>query len=245
MRISEFAVAAGVSPRTIRYYVVEGLLPPPDGLGLGAMYGPGHADRLRLILRLKDDYLPLREIRRVLTGLDDDAVRRRLEEIDASEPVASSPLPAPAVGQTDLGAMRFRGKRLEGERSGGVRESSGPGDSAADYLARLGAPTAPASPVRSGSVPAAPTPQPAAPDGDYAGYTLPGARFGLGQAVPAEPFPPPAPPGVGEADADPAAESWMRLSVSDDVELLIRSGAYHRLRDRVEWLLGWARAIFR
>lgn len=242
MRISEFAAAAGVSPRTIRYYVVEGLLPPPDGLGLGAMYGPGHADRLRLILRLKDDYLPLREIRRVLTGLDDDAVRRRLEEMDDSEPVASSPLPAPAVGQTDPGAMRFRGKRLEANRSDAVGESSGIRDSAADYLARLGSP---APSVRTGSVPAAPMLQPAALDGDYAGYTLPGARFGLGRAVPSEPVPPPAPPGVGEADADPAAESWMRLRVSDDVELLIRSGAYHRLRDRVEWLLGWARAIFR
>ena len=50
---------AGVSPRTVRYYIQQGLLPPPDRAGPGATYGQGHVDRLLLILRLKDQHLPL------------------------------------------------------------------------------------------------------------------------------------------------------------------------------------------
>lgn len=67
--IGELAEAAGVTPRTIRYYTAEGLLPPPDARGKYALYGPEHLLRLRLIARLKEAYLPLGEIRARLAGL--------------------------------------------------------------------------------------------------------------------------------------------------------------------------------
>lgn len=64
--LAELADRAGVSPRTIRYYIQEGLLPSPEARGPGAHYGPEHLDTLRIIKRLQYDHLPLAEIRRLL-----------------------------------------------------------------------------------------------------------------------------------------------------------------------------------
>lgn len=52
MSLTELTAAADVSVRTVRYYIGEGLLPPPEGAGPGSSYGRGHLDRLRLIQRL-------------------------------------------------------------------------------------------------------------------------------------------------------------------------------------------------
>jgi DNA-binding transcriptional MerR regulator len=66
--IGELADEAGVSTRTIRYYVSEGLLPPPAGGGPNSRYTDAHRDQLETIGRLKAQYLPLKEIRRRLIG---------------------------------------------------------------------------------------------------------------------------------------------------------------------------------
>ena len=66
--IGELAEEAGVSTRTIRYYVSEGLLPPPVGAGPNSRYTDAHLSQLGIIGRLKEQYLPLREIRRRLIG---------------------------------------------------------------------------------------------------------------------------------------------------------------------------------
>ncbi len=65
---------AGVSPRTVRYYIQQGLLPPPERAGPGATYTTDHKLRLQLILRLKDEHLPLAEIRSRIVGLSEEAV---------------------------------------------------------------------------------------------------------------------------------------------------------------------------
>lgn len=70
--LSELANRAGVSPRTIRYYIQEGLLPSPETKGPGAHYGQEHVDRLQIIKRLQQQYLPLVEIRRLLKEAGDD-----------------------------------------------------------------------------------------------------------------------------------------------------------------------------
>lgn len=72
--IGELAEEAGVSTRTIRYYVSEGLLPPPAGSGPHSRYTEAHRERLETIGRLKAQYLPLKEIRRRLVGLGPDAL---------------------------------------------------------------------------------------------------------------------------------------------------------------------------
>jgi len=48
--IDELANLGGVSRRTVRYYVQEGLLPAPLGVGRGRHYDQSHLDRL---LRVK------------------------------------------------------------------------------------------------------------------------------------------------------------------------------------------------
>src|SRR5688572_29806074 len=115
--LAELAEAAGVSIRTVRYYIAEGLLPPPEGAGPRSAYTAGHLDRLRLIGRLKDAYLPLREIRRRLDGLDGAAVRDLLSRLGSGT------------------GVRRRGAGDEGAEP--AVTGSTPPDSAADYLTRV------------------------------------------------------------------------------------------------------------
>jgi DNA-binding transcriptional MerR regulator len=64
--IEDLAELGGVTRRTIRYYVQEGLLPAPLGVGRGRHYGPEHLDRLVHVKSLQEQGLPLSEIRRRL-----------------------------------------------------------------------------------------------------------------------------------------------------------------------------------
>ncbi len=89
--IGELAKAGQVTPRTVRYYVAEQLLSAPAGGGRAATYTSEHLDRLRLIKILKDEYLPLHEIRILISGLDYEAVLELLAEKQQSE---SSPAPS-------------------------------------------------------------------------------------------------------------------------------------------------------
>jgi len=61
--------AVDVTPRTVRYYIQQGLLPPADGAGQSASYNSGHLARLQLIKRLQATHLPLAEIRAKLDAL--------------------------------------------------------------------------------------------------------------------------------------------------------------------------------
>ncbi len=88
--LTELSDRAGVTPRTVRYYVQQGLLPSPGMRGPGARYDGRHLDRLNLIKRLQREHLPLAEIRRRLEALDDSAVRRLVQA--KPEPPASSAL---------------------------------------------------------------------------------------------------------------------------------------------------------
>ena len=72
--LQDLADLTGLTPRTIRFYVAQGLLPSPGRVGPGATYGSGHLARLRLIRQLQREHLPLAEIRARLESLDDAAV---------------------------------------------------------------------------------------------------------------------------------------------------------------------------
>lgn len=65
--VGELAEVAGVSRRTVRYYVQEGLLPPPTGLGRGAYYGPEHLQRLLRVKAMQEQGMSLEEIWRALS----------------------------------------------------------------------------------------------------------------------------------------------------------------------------------
>lgn len=79
--IGELAELAGVTPRTIRYYTSEGLLPPPDTQGKYARYNHDHLERLQLIAQLKSAYLPLHKIRARIERLDSAGVHAMLNEL--------------------------------------------------------------------------------------------------------------------------------------------------------------------
>ena len=89
--IAELADLAGVTPRTIRYYLAQGLLPSAGQTGPGTRYSEGHLARLRVIRILQAEHLPLAEIRRRLADLDDDQILA-LAEQDAPAPPPDSAL---------------------------------------------------------------------------------------------------------------------------------------------------------
>lgn len=84
--IADLARLADVTPRTIRYYVSQGLLPSPEVAGPATRYGEGHLLRLRLIRRLQRDHLPLSEIRGRLERMGDAEVQAALD-VDGLSPV--------------------------------------------------------------------------------------------------------------------------------------------------------------
>ena len=72
----------GVSPRTVYFYIQQGLLPPADGAGRGARYSQVHRDRLRLIRQLQDQFLPLAEIRKQIEGLSQNELTQLAERAE-------------------------------------------------------------------------------------------------------------------------------------------------------------------
>jgi DNA-binding transcriptional MerR regulator len=72
-KIDELAKAAGVSPRTVRYYVQRGLLRAPEFKGRDTVYTGEHLLRLRGIKVLQERFLPL------------DAIQAELERLSARE----------------------------------------------------------------------------------------------------------------------------------------------------------------
>ncbi len=77
--IGDLAEAAGVSRRTVRFYVQRELLPAPDGLGRGARYTDAHLARLLQIKGWQEQGIPLDEIRTRLSGAIRQAETRRGE----------------------------------------------------------------------------------------------------------------------------------------------------------------------
>jgi DNA-binding transcriptional MerR regulator len=66
--VEELAERAGVSRRTVRYYVQRGLLPPPLGLGRGNHYTEAHLVTLVRVRELQEEGVPLEAIAARLQG---------------------------------------------------------------------------------------------------------------------------------------------------------------------------------
>jgi len=80
MTIEELAERTHTSPRTIRYYIAEGMLPSPGARGRAANYGGEHLARLQLLRTLLARRLPLAEIKRTLAGLSLPEIQALLDE---------------------------------------------------------------------------------------------------------------------------------------------------------------------
>lgn len=113
LRMSELAARAGVSIATIKYYIREGLLPPPPvktGRTMG-YYDEAYLERLLLIRRLREvHFLPIRVIRAVLAEqgerpllADEAATLARVAHVVQKrlDPDASAPRPV-ALSRAEL-----------------------------------------------------------------------------------------------------------------------------------------------
>jgi DNA-binding transcriptional MerR regulator len=141
--ITELSDRADVTPRTVHFYVQQGLLPPAGSPGPGARYSEGHVARIKLIRLLQKQHLPLAEIARRTKGLTDEQIaalivetkQRRAEErgsaLDyvrsvlaeartkghaAQTPAPQATLRRPAMMQIDGGSPPAMAERSQWER---------------------------------------------------------------------------------------------------------------------------------
>lgn len=76
--IDELATLAGVTPRTVRYYIAQGLLDRPEGEKRGAHYLQRHLEQLLLVRRWTDAGLSLDRIRELRAGAPADPPPRQV-----------------------------------------------------------------------------------------------------------------------------------------------------------------------
>jgi DNA-binding transcriptional MerR regulator len=230
--ISELAAAADVTPRTIRYYTAEGLLPPPEIRGKYALYSEDHLNRLRLIAQLKAAYLPLNEIRTRLARLTPDQVAQLLAEHEEMphEPASASAAGyiarilqnrmAPPPPQIPLGYKANAPKEPDLFRPEASLAETGP-----SY----------------GDTPTAGAPKPILQPGRVE-PVQPADRSMLSKLVPQQPRSGMAAGSVPDSSAQ--RETWQRVTLAPGVELHFREPSAPDLHERIAELIQIARELF-
>jgi DNA-binding transcriptional MerR regulator len=109
LQIHELAKKAGVSVRTIRYYIEEGLLPTPSPRGRYSVYSEDYLERIELIRILKERFLPLKQIRTRLDSLGAEEVRMALAQERAQLEAETHRVreAVPEGGDENLGALEY------------------------------------------------------------------------------------------------------------------------------------------
>lgn len=97
--VGDLAALGGVSRRTVRYYVQEGLIPPPTGLGRGHHYGPGHLDALLRVKAMQESGQTLDDIRRSLQGRSGPVGRTARSRSPSPALPPAEPAPAHSLWQ--------------------------------------------------------------------------------------------------------------------------------------------------
>ena len=88
MKIGELAKTLGTTPEAVRFYEREGLLPGPARQASGYRdYGLAEADRLRLLLGLRQLDLPLNEAARLATLCADGRCPEVSDDLRRSLPI--------------------------------------------------------------------------------------------------------------------------------------------------------------
>ena len=76
LSIDELSTLAGLTARTVRYYIQQGLVSRPEGAKRGAYYLQRHVEQLLLIRRWTEAGLSLDRIRELIAGAPQDPPRR-------------------------------------------------------------------------------------------------------------------------------------------------------------------------
>jgi len=104
MRIGDAAAAAGTTPRALRFYEANGLLPPPRRTRAGQrVYGPREVARLRVIRELLN------------LGLTVADIRGCADRLDLLEGDTLPPYGGPGACATPTGIVNRRIAALDGE----------------------------------------------------------------------------------------------------------------------------------
>lgn len=216
--LADLAKVADVTPRTIRYYVAQGLLPSPEAAGPNTRYGDGHLARLRLIKRLQREHLPLAEIRARLEIMTDE---------DVMDAVASMGTPSPSAMPDRSEALDFVRSLMRGA---GVQPSVH--ELPAPYEGRNAAAVPPPSQamhmLRRSESPAPPPPA-AAPSPLLARQL---------------PEPPMEQMGLSLNSKPSTRSQWERIPISPDVEIHVRRPLDRLSIKRVDRLERFARELF-
>ena len=117
--LEELAHLGGCSPRLVRRYIEQGLLPPAQVRGRGAYYAAVHLDRLRAVGVLKSrNQLRIAVIRQVLDNLSGDEIQQVAAgtalELDALPSIRSSAVNA-AVPDSAVQSQPQDGAMGEGD----------------------------------------------------------------------------------------------------------------------------------
>lgn len=217
--ISELSALTGLSVRTIRYYLAQGLIPAAGMEGPGTRYPEATLARLRLINRLRDAHLPLAEIRKQLLALSDDQVL---------ELAGTPPEPEPAGTALDYVRQVLGGSRPELTTSPAV-------PAAQTLRPPLGAARPPVMPAPAASL---------LRRIESAPLTAAGAAPRQLAAAPAA-----APaPAAGTAGPEPGPSfglrsQWERVAITPDIELHLRRPLSRRDNRLVERLIAFARQL--
>jgi DNA-binding transcriptional MerR regulator len=217
--ISELAERAGVSVRTIRFYISEGLLPSPQAHGRYSLYDEEYLTRIELIKLLKNAFLPLKEIKRMVESLSKEEIEHMLHKLN--EPTGA-PASSPASPQDPAPVAK------SSSSTGQVKEGGLP--EALNYISRvLKSQTAQVS----GRVPPLPAATPPIPG--RAGLPETGAANEVTADVP-----------VGAAAALPEAEesSWRRYTIQPGVELLVSEQVYNRSAPAMHRIVAQVKQLF-
>lgn len=99
LTIQDLCDLTGLPRRTIHFYIQQGILPPPQGSGLGARYLPDHLLKLKLIPILRKQGLRLDDIRLKFQSASSSELAATLSHMQTEISEPHPILPAPIHSQ--------------------------------------------------------------------------------------------------------------------------------------------------